>query len=223
MTRLLAARPLRRLFTASLLLLTAAGAWAADPTLVKRDGRYHLHPSDLLQVDFRLSPEFNASVPVQPDGFITLPDLGDVKVGGLSLADATAAIKTKAEERLKDPEVTVELKQFEKPFITVGGEVEKPGKVELQGDVTALEAIQLAGGVGEGANTTQVILIRRVDADHAETKLINCKYVLRHYQANEDVAVQSGDMLIVPRNFVATIAPYVKIVNWGVYFDPTNP
>ncbi len=74
--------------------------------LVKRDARYRLNPSDLLEVDFRLSPEFNANVPVQPDGFITIPNIGDVKVADLTLTEAVKAIKEKASERLNDPEVT---------------------------------------------------------------------------------------------------------------------
>lgn len=197
-------------------------ALAADPTLVNRNPRYHLHPSDQIEVNFRLSPEFNATIPVQPDGYVTLPNLGDVRVGDLTLEQATRAIQDKAAERLNDPEVTVALKQFVPPYLIVGGRVANPGKVELHGPLTALQAVQLAGGFREGAKTNQILLIRRVDDQNAETKIINYKYILNHYHTDEDVALQAGDMLYVPESFVTKIAPYLKIANLGLYFDPLN-
>ncbi len=194
----------------------------ANPALVKRDVRYQLHPSDLLEVNFRLSPEFNASVPVQPDGYVTLPNLGSVKVAGLTLDEATVQIRAKAAERLNEPEVTVALKQFETPYFIVGGQVANPGKVEKHGTVTVLAAVQLAGGFKEGAQTKQVVLIRQVDSERAETKLINYKYLLQHPQANEDIELQAGDMLYVPQNTLSKISPYVKLLSPGVYFNPMN-
>lgn len=196
---------------------------SAETTLVKRDARYRLNPSDVLEVDFRLSPEFNANVPIQPDGFITIPNIGDVKVADLTLSDAVKAIKEKASERLNDPEVTVELKQFQTPYFIVGGQVATPGKIEFHGHVTALQAVQLAGGFKDGAKTNQVLLIRRIDDQNAETKLINYRQVLKHYQANEDIDIQAGDMLFVPQTLITKITPYIKLANVGFYFNPLNP
>jgi polysaccharide biosynthesis/export protein len=196
---------------------------AAETALVKRDARYRLSPSDVIEVDFRLSPEFNANVPIQPDGFITIPNIGDVKVADLTLSDAVKAIKEKASERLNDPEVTVELKQFQTPYFIVGGQVASPGKIEFHGHVTAIQAVQLAGGFKDGAKTNQILLIRRIDDQNAETKLINYRRVLKHYQANEDVDIQAGDMLYVPQTTLQKITPYIKLANVGLYFNPLNP
>jgi len=209
------------------LLFALTPSWTtsahAENALVKRDARYRLNPSDVVEVNFRLSPEFDASVPIQPDGFITIPNLGDVKVADLTLSEAVAAIKQKASERLNDPEVTVELKTFQTPYFIVGGQVASPGKIDFHGHVTAIEAVQLAGGFKDGAKTNQVLLIRRIDDQNAETKLINYRKVLRHYQANEDVQVQAGDMLYVPQTALTKITPYIKLANVGFYFNPLNP
>jgi protein involved in polysaccharide export with SLBB domain len=196
----------------------------AETALVKRDARYRLHPSDVLEVDFRLSPEFDAAtIPVQPDGFITIPDIGDVKVANLTLVEATEAIKHKASERLNNPEVTVELKQFQAPYFIVGGQVATPGKIEIHGHVTAVQAVQLAGGLKEGAKTNQLLLIRQIDDQNAETKVINYRQILKHYQADEDVELQAGDMLYVPQTTLTKITPYIKLANLGLYFNPLNP
>jgi polysaccharide biosynthesis/export protein len=205
------------------LICALAMSASAETTLAKRDVRYRLNPSDLLEVDFRLSPEFNANVPVQPDGFITIPNIGDVNVANLTLSEALAAIKQRASERLNDPEVTVELKQFQTPYFIVGGQVATPGKIEFHGHVTAIQAVQLAGGFKDGAKTNQVLLIRRIDDQNAETKLINYRQVLRHYQANEDIDIQAGDMLYVPQTLITKITPYIKLANLGFYFNPLNP
>jgi polysaccharide export outer membrane protein len=212
----------RFLLLFALICTTVVPAFA-EATLVKRDARYRLNPSDVLEVDFRLSPEFNANVPVQPDGFITIPNLGDVKVADLTLGEAVQAIKQKASERLNDPEVTVELKLFQTPYFIVGGQVASPGKIEFHGHVTAIQAVQLAGGFKDGAKTNQVLLIRRIDDQNAETKLINYRKVLKHYQANEDIDIQAGDMLFVPQTALTKITPYIKLANLGLYFNPLNP
>ena len=68
-------------------------------------------------------------------------------LAGLTLDEALALLKTKASERLNDPELTMELKDFEKPHVIVGGEVGNPGKLEFRGHMTALQAVEMSGGL----------------------------------------------------------------------------
>ncbi len=89
--------------------------------------------------------------------------------------------------------------------------------------MTAIQAVQLAGGLKDGAKTNQVLLIRRIDNENAETKLINYRKVLSHYQANEDIEIRAGDMLYVPQTTLTKITPYIKLANLGLYFNPLNP
>src|ERR1700722_7100459 len=77
-----------------------------------RDPRYLLQPSDILEVHYRYSPEFDQVATIQPDGFVGLPLVGDMKLQGLTVDQAKDAIVNKASQRLKDPEVTVVLKEF---------------------------------------------------------------------------------------------------------------
>src|SRR6202034_2070533 len=119
----------------------------APGSFVERDPRYRLQPTDILEVHYRYTPEFNQTVTVQPDGFVNLQIVGDLKLQGLTLEEVKAVILEKASQRLKDPEVTLVLKDFEKPYFVVGGEVANPGKYEMRGQVTAVQAIAMAGGV----------------------------------------------------------------------------
>ena len=112
----------------------------------EHDPRYRLQPTDVLEVHYRYTPEFDQSVTVQPDGFVTLQIVSDLKVRGLTLEQAKAAILEKANLRLVEPEITLALKDFEKPYFVFGGEVGNPGQFEMRGSVTAVQAIARAGG-----------------------------------------------------------------------------
>src|SRR2546430_10484618 len=91
--------------------------------------RYRLQPGDVLEVQYRYSPEFNQSVTIQPDGYVSLQIGGDVKVAGLNVEQARQLILRKAGERLREPEAIVILKEFQKPYFVVAGEVNHPDKI----------------------------------------------------------------------------------------------
>ena len=110
----------------------------ANAFLSERDARYRIQPSDILEVHYRYSPEFDQVVTVQPDGFAAFLLAGDLKIQGLTADQAKAAILEKVSQRLKDPEIVLILKEFEKPYFTVGGEVTTPGRFEMRGPVSPL-------------------------------------------------------------------------------------
>lgn len=205
---------------AAILIFSASGR-AAD-TFASRQTAYHLHPGDTITVEYRYTPEYNTTVSIEPDGATTLPLLGSLKLGGLTLTDASKIVTTKAAERLNDPEVTIGLKDFQKPYYIVGGEVGTPGRFDIRGRVTALQAIEMAGGFKYTARISQVLLIRPVDDVNAKTKIINLKKVLDKRQLDEDVELRAGDMLIVPKSRLGTVEPYIRLVNAGFYLSPSN-
>jgi polysaccharide export outer membrane protein len=202
----------------ALLLLCAAAALAQSGTFAERDPRYRIQPSDVLEVHYRYTPEFDQTVTVQPDGFVNLQIVGDVKLQDLTLDQVKAAILVKASLRLKDPEITLVLKDFEKPYFMVGGEVANPGKFEMRGPVNAIQAIAMAGGFKTAsAKHSQVILFRRVGPDLAQTEILNVKAAMQP-SAREPLAdLHPGDLLIVPQNRISKIERFVKWANIGTY------
>ncbi|MGI8988244.1 MAG: polysaccharide biosynthesis/export family protein [Bryobacteraceae bacterium] len=190
---------------------------AAGPALQERNPRYRLQPNDVVEVQYRYTPEYNGTVSVEPDGFVSLQLVGEVKIGGLTLEEASGAIVAKANTRLKDPEVTVLLKDFVKPKITVAGEVNRPGTLEIRGGMTAIEAIALSGGFKDSAKHSQVILLRRIDPEMAEVKIIDIKKAMTAEGIREDISLRPGDMLVVPQSMVAKIDRYVKWATVALY------
>src|ERR1700734_1671822 len=85
---------------------------AAGPQLETRDNRYHLHTGDVLGLTYRYSPEYDATAPIQPDGYADFPMLGELKLSGLTVDQAREQILARANTRLKDPEISVILKEF---------------------------------------------------------------------------------------------------------------
>jgi polysaccharide export outer membrane protein len=188
---------------------TAVGQQKAQ--LVSRDEPYKLQPSDVLDLEYEYTPEYNQTVTVEPDGSVRLRLVGSVKVAGLSLDQATEAIKAKASVPLNHPELTLTLKEFVKPHFTVAGEVTRPGVYDIHGTVTVLQALALSGGVKDTSKQTQVLLVRKMNADVAEVKVLNTKLMSSEKGVREDFDLRPDDMLIVPKNRLGKIEPYVRI------------
>jgi polysaccharide biosynthesis/export protein len=188
--------------------------------LHKRNTRYTIHPSDTLELRFSLTPEFNQIVTVQPDGYISLHDVGDLPASGKTLSELTALIKNAYSTILHDPVISVDLKDFEKPYITVGGQVGKPGKFDLRGDITVTQAIALAGGFTDASKHSQVLLFRRVSDQWTEARIINVKKMLGSRDLREDPELRAGDMLFIPKNALSKIKPFLPTTSAGVFASP---
>lgn len=210
----------RLLLSMALCGMLAGAAAAPSRTFAEHDPRYRIQPTDVLEIHYRYTPEFDQTVTVQPDGFVTLKIVGDIKLQGLTIVRVKALILEKAGQRLNDPEITLVLKDFEKPYFVVGGEVGNPGRFEMRGTITALQAIAMAGGFKNSSKHSQVILFRRVGPDLAKTEILDLKAAMSPSNTEPLADLRSGDMLIVPQNRVSKIERFVKWANVGLYWNP---
>jgi protein involved in polysaccharide export with SLBB domain len=190
------------------------------PVLEHRNSRYQLHSADVLQLDFPFTPEFNQTVTVQPDGYISLRGAGSIQVEGKTLPQITELVRSAYSKVLHDPEISVELKDFEKPYFIVGGQVGHPGKFDLRSDTTAAEAVAIAGGFKDSAKHSQVLLFHRVPDGWIQVKKINLKKMLKKGDLDEDVYLQPGDFLYVPQNTFSKIARFIPTSSMGLYASP---
>jgi polysaccharide biosynthesis/export protein len=181
------------------------------------EDRYRLQPGDVFEVQFRYSPEFNQTVTIQPDGYVSLEIGGDLKVAGLTIEQARAAILKRAAVRLQDPIANIVLKEFQKPYFVIAGEVSLPGRIEMRERVTALQAIMLAGGMKETARSSQVIVFRKINTDVAEVKVLNLKDIRRTSDLENDLTLQPGDMVLVPRDKISRIERFMKLASVAAF------
>jgi polysaccharide biosynthesis/export protein len=190
------------------------------PKLQRRNPRYQLTDGDIIDLGFPLTPEFNQTVTVAPDGYITLLAVGDLHVEGLTLPQLRQSLQKAYSKVLHQPIISTTLKDFNKPYFVVGGQVGKPGKYDLRGDTSVLEALQIAGGITDSAKHSQVLLFRRVSNDWVEVHKINVKQMLRGKDLAEDIELQPGDMLLVPKNTLSKIERFIPVPNLAAYVNP---
>lgn len=187
------------------------------PNFQQRYPRYKLEFGDQFDVSFELSPEFNQTVTVQPDGYITLRGAGDVQVAGQTVPQLTETLRQAYAKILKDPVISVVLKDFEKPYFIADGQVSKPGKYELRGDTTLTQAIAMAGGFQDTAKHSQVLLFRRVNSEWVSAKIFNVKEMEKKGNLHEDPYLHPGDMLFVPKNRFSKVRPFIPTASMGTF------
>jgi polysaccharide biosynthesis/export protein len=199
---------------------SAAASTAEPRPELQHRPRYAIQRSDNVTITFPVSPEYNQTITVQPDGYISLMGAGSIRLEGLNLEEAQTAIHdayVKAKV-LKDPLVTVDLKDFQRPYFSVNGQVLKPGQYELRRDTTLTEALAIAGGLSSSSKQ-QVFLLHRVSSGWAEVRSYEIKKILNGKDPSEDPHLQAGDMLFVPENFITKFRKYVPYT-FGLYYNP---
>jgi polysaccharide biosynthesis/export protein len=194
------------------------------PQFKSRSPRYRIEPGDTFDLTFDLSPEFNQlAVAVQPDGFASLRAVGDIKVSGQTVPELTQTLRLAYEKILNNPVISITLKEFEKPYFIASGQVAKPGKYEMHGNMTVTQAIAVAGDFQSSAKHSQVVLFRRVDDQWTEAKLIDVKKMEKNRDLREDPFLHSGDMLFVPKNTMSKIDRLIPNMSLGTYLPLTMP
>lgn len=200
----------RSLCAALVAMSSASVVHARQESPATPSEQYRIEPSDVLLVRYRYSPEYDHAGAVRPDGFLSLPLVGDVAVGGLTVAEAVDAISQQARRRLRDPEITVEVKEFQRPRFFVTGEVGQPGEFPLRGRLGVLQAIAMAGGFKSSAKHSQVLHVRRLGDRHAVRTLINAKDLPKNPE-QLDMELQAGDLLFVPQNRLSKVISIVPL------------
>lgn len=189
---------------------------ANRPVPTVRNPRYLLRPSDVLQITFPISPEFDQTVTVQPDGYVSLRSVGDLHIAGKTVPEMTEALRKAYGQFLHEPVINVELKDFEKPYFIASGQFGRPGKFELRGDTTLTEAVAIAGGFTEKAKHSEVVLYRRGPLGWTAAQRLNVKQMLAKTDLAEDPHLRPGDMIYVPQSTFSKIKQFIPNPSIGI-------
>ena len=196
---------------------------APSPALAgERRPLYRLRRSDVIEMTFSFASEFNQTATIRPDGYIPLRGQKELYVEGMTVSELQEAVRQTYAATLHDPEVTLVLKEFDRPFFLASGQVSRPGKYELRADLSVVEGIALAGGFNDQARHSQVVLFRRVSNDQVETRVLNLKRMLHARNLAEDIQLRPGDLIYVPQNTISKIRRYLPASNLSMYTSPTQ-
>jgi polysaccharide export outer membrane protein len=188
---------------------------SSQPVLAQRYPRYLLRPSDVIQITFPITPEFDQTISIQPDGFVNLRGVGDLYIAGKTVPEFSESLHKLYGHFLNDPIINIEMKDFEKPYFTAGGEFGRPGKYELRGDTTVAEAVAIAGGFTEKAKHSNVLVFRRVPGGWEVAKRLDVKQMIVKGDLGEDIHLRPGDLIYVPKSSLSKIKDFIPSPGMG--------
>lgn len=194
-----------------LTVLSAAAAWAQDPqppsptaaakaTNAKTadKDKYVIGNDDVLAINVWKEPEISRSVPVRPDGKISLPLIGDVQAAGLTPAQLQADLEKKFTSFISAPDVSVIVQEVKSQKFNILGEVNRPGSYPLSTPMRVLDAIALSGGFRDFAKSKDVYVLRTAADGKRERLPFNYKQVIKGRNQQQNVELQPGDTIVVP-------------------------
>jgi polysaccharide export outer membrane protein len=171
-------------------LAVSAGAPAAASS------SYVIGAADVLAITVWKEPAFSETVPVRPDGMVSMPLLGDLQAAGLTPMQLTAVLTQKLKQYIQDPRVSVVVNAVNSQRIFLLGEVVHAGPVPLTPGMTALQAISSAGGLTQFANGKKVYILRTEDGKQKKIAL-NYKDAIKG-DLKQNLILKSGDTIVVP-------------------------
>lgn len=161
------------------------------------DPNYLIGPQDVLSINVWKEAEFTRSVPVRPDGKISLPLLNDVQAAGLTPMQLSSRITEGLKKYVEAPQVTVVVEQINSQRIYILGEVNRAGQFPLLPGMTMLEALSSAGGFTMFAKVTKIYLLRKSNGNQ-EKLPFNYKDVIHGKAPEQNIQLKAGDTIVVP-------------------------
>jgi protein involved in polysaccharide export with SLBB domain len=169
---------------------------------------YELGVGDKLDIKFLYNPGYSVYVAVRPDGVITVPYVGEIKVEGMTPGDLQNLIQSRYAEIVAAPDVAVIVAESASRQVLVFGEVRTPGAYELKGPMTVLDAIASAGGVTYTGRKDSIVLIRQtLDGSFAGTRL-SLDDILDGHGTN--ALLMPRDVIYVPITFIGKVDIFVN-------------
>lgn len=201
-------KTLSGLFVLLFLMGTAFAAQARQdgPTNAMVGGittdEYRIGVDDMVQVEVWRNPELSVTVPVRPDGMISVPLIGDIEAGGRSAQAVAADIELQLAEYVREPKVAVILTELRSheflSRVRVTGAVNRPVSLPYRQGMTVLDAVLEAGGVNDFAAERRTRLYRKENGGATRTLPIDLRRILRRGDLETNVEVRPGDVITVP-------------------------
>ena len=201
------------ILTASVLLLSMMPAGAQDSaknqvarnnaeirsmrSLAAKDPDYIVGPQDVLDINVWREPDLTRSVPVRPDGKISLPLINDVQAAGLTPTELAMEIAKKFEQFVMSPQVTVIVSQTNSQRVYILGEIARTGAYTLLPGMTILQAISNAGGPSPFAHAKNIYVLREENGKQLKY-FFNYKDVVAGKRMEQNIALKPSDTIVVP-------------------------
>ncbi|MGD0921443.1 MAG: polysaccharide biosynthesis/export family protein [Terriglobia bacterium] len=158
---------------------------------------YVIGAEDVLDINVWKEPEVSRTVPVRPDGKISLPLLNDVQAAGLTPMQLGSVITERLKKFIAQPQVTVIVITINSQRVYVQGEVNRGGAVPLMPNMTVLQALSSAGGFTQFANQKQIYVLRNEDGKQLRFPF-NYRQAIQGKDGTQNILLKPGDTIVVP-------------------------
>jgi polysaccharide export outer membrane protein len=187
----------------------AAGTTPAPMAGGAAPSDYVIGPEDVLQISVWKNESLSRIVPVRPDGKISLPLLHDIQAAGLTAMQLRDKLAVALAEYMPNPEVSVIVNEVRSFRVSVLGEVQKPGVLQLKSTTTILEAIAMSGGFRDFASPSKIVIFRRDETGQTQKIKFNYNKAVgssstfsltgdRSASDDQNLVLKSGDVIVVP-------------------------
>lgn len=161
------------------------------------DADYKIGPQDVIRIDVWKEPDISRTIPVRPDGKISLPLLNDVQAAGLTGMQLAGSLRESLSKYLTSPQVTVTVQEINSRRVYITGEVTRAGALPLLPGMTVLQALSSAGGFTQFAKLKNIYVLRTEDGKQVKHPF-NYKEVVKGNLADQNILLQPGDVIVVP-------------------------
>jgi polysaccharide biosynthesis/export protein len=160
------------------------------------DGDYKIGPEDVLDISVWKNPELSRTVPVRPDGKVSLPLVNDIQAAGLTPSRLRQELTRRLSEFVPSPEVAVIVREVHSGKVSVVGSVRNPGRYEVRSPATVLELIALAQGFTDFASRDRIVVLRQQNG--APSRIAFNYRKITDGSEQDNFFVQPGDIIVVP-------------------------
>jgi len=171
-------------------------AGARETRIVASDRDYQIGPEDILDISVWKNPELSRTVPVRPDGKVSLPLVNDIHAAGLTPTALREELTKRLSEYVPSPEVAVIVREVHSAKVSVVGAVRTPGRYDVRSPATVLELIALAQGFTDFASRDRIVVLRQ--NGNTPTRIPFNYRKIADGTEQENFFVQPGDIIVVP-------------------------
>lgn len=168
----------------------------AKPIAPAVRGEYVIGPEDILDISVWNNTAISRTVPVRPDGMISLPLLNDVRASGQTPLQLREDLMRRLTEYIPNPEVSVIVREVHSAMVAVLGSVRKPGRFDLKTGSTVLDLLALAEGISEFASPSRIVVLRKENGVTRQLRFNYNKVTTAGQQ--ENFLLAPGDIIVVP-------------------------
>jgi len=161
------------------------------------DAEYKIGAQDVLRIDVWKEEQLTRTVPVRPDGKVTLPLMNDIQAEGLTPMQLAASISEGLKKYINNPQVTVTITEINSRRIYVTGEVARAGAFPLLPNMTVLQALSSSGGFTQFARLKNIYVLR-VENGKQVKHPFNYKEVVNGKNPEQNILLEPGDVIVVP-------------------------